>query len=121
MSGYDLPRVPSRASATPMRLCAAGNTMWLAYSSSRPDDSFYCPAHQRALFDGFNPQPNQTVRYIDGGRAHVQYVVLARVGDQVRLRPLGRPDAESHYTSVSTLQPDSEAYAAIYKIKGCGK
>lgn len=56
----------------------------------------------------FNPQVSQIVRYADTGRSHVQYVVLARLGSQVRIRLLGRPDAVSKYVLVSELQPASQ-------------
>jgi hypothetical protein len=58
----------------------------------------------------FNPQVSQIVRYADAdaARSHVQYVVLARLGSQVRIRLLGRPDAVSKYVLISELQPESQ-------------
>jgi predicted amidophosphoribosyltransferase len=94
-----------------LRCCGGcGGSFAVAYSTN---EIWFCPACTKKLPD-FDPQPyaiggpeNQRVRY---GPHLREYVVLAREGDQVTIRPLGNPDAEEITVNVNVLRPPYITY-----------
>lgn len=114
-----------------LRACAAGGGHWAAHNSSSFGGNFLCPKHQWSLMHGFDPRPHgqggtdSTVRFIDFDHGHdahgsmhaeqmkQEWVVLARDGDTVTLRPLGNPDAPTREAPVALLYPASPG--AVYR------
>lgn len=105
--------------AAPLRICAAhGRNFWLGHDSRSFGGRFFCPAYLRDLFANFDPQPftppvigqregEHQVRLIDGGwpTPDTPYVVLAREGDILTVRPLGMPDHPTSEISVAACWP----------------
>lgn len=85
--------------------CAAHVGHHAGHNSKSLGGRYFCPKHLAELFAGFDPQRNDTVRYIDGPQW--PYAVLGRAGDTVTLRRLGQPDAKVFPESVHQLWPDS--------------
>lgn len=111
-----------------LRSCAAHGGHHLAYSSRSFGGSYFCPAFLRAMFEDFDPQPyancdgrpdRQRVKLIDDQYSS-EYVVIARDGDNVEIRNLGRPDLGTMTVSIAQLYPGS-TFHAYAKAPKCGK
>lgn len=96
---------------TPMRTCAGCSGFFLAYASKF---AFFCPKCSREQWDGFDPQPYRVVQ--EQGRGYDrqrcrdavtgrELCVLDRDGDDVTVRPMGRPDMEPWTVHVANLMP----------------
>lgn len=81
---------------TPLRCCAGCGGSFLGYTTG--GFGFYCGPCAKRHGEGFDPQPGpgkwQTVRLCSDKNPR-DYVVLAREGQILTLRPLGRPDVPS--------------------------
>jgi hypothetical protein len=72
-------------------MCFVCGGQFLGHDSRSFGGRYFCPADLAALTTDFDPQPNQTVRFIDGDDR--EWVVLARRGDTLDLRLLGAPES----------------------------
>lgn len=99
-----------------LRLCGAGSSHWLAYSSTAYNGIYLCPRHHADLVTGFDPQPGDRVRLINDPDYYGDCVVTAREGDQIQMYQIGRPDQTLH-AGVWALYRAS----FIGWRKGCGR
>lgn len=106
-----------------LRSCAAGGGHHLGHNSRSFGGAYFCPRHLVDLMAGFNPQPNDSVRFIDadpdGWAVPGTYVVLKRDGDTLAVRRLGFPENPVHTVKVYGLYPSAGTH--IHWRKGCGQ
>ena len=79
-----------------LRSCAGCGGHWAGHNSPSYGGDYRCRACRRKLVKGFDPQRGDHVRWVEshyGGRDG-EWQVLARDGDKVTIRRLGRPDTD---------------------------
>jgi hypothetical protein len=85
------------------RMCGYCRRQFLAYSSSSMGGEYLCPVHLRQMFAGFNPRQGDHVRTMDGPQT--DWLVLAREGETLTVRPLGRPEVAAGSLQVAMCWP----------------
>jgi hypothetical protein len=104
-----------------LRSCGIGGGHHAGYASKSFGGTYYCPKHLRMFLEGFDPQPRDRVKPIDGPSWR-EYIVMARDGDSVSVKILGRPELEPETFSVRMLYPgDASHVFANRKVRGCGQ